>query len=804
MQQLPPHLVERTRVVEGDGEPVRGSFVLYWLGHAMRANENPALDVAVWIGNRLQLPVLVYQELSERSPYASDRHHMFVLQGARDLGAQFSRRGITYAFHLETRKHRAGQLLELARRAAVVVTEDLPIEETRRASAELASAAAAPLMCVDTACVVPARLVGRAYERAFEYRNATKHLYESRLDRVWEDVEPNLRGCRLDLSFQPLDFEQIDLAEAIGDCDIDHAVAPVTHCLGGSAAGYARWESFRRERLDQYHATRNDPLVDGTSRLSPYLHYGMVSPLRIAREAAASHAAGAAKFLDELLIWREMAYAFCHFRRDHESLAALPDWARETLAAHASDVREAYLSWESLARGRSGDRLWDAAQQALLKQGELHNNLRMTWGKALLRWTPDPQSALATLIDLNHRYALDGRDPASYGGILWCLGQFDRPFSPSRPIFGTVRQRSTEHHRQRLDTERYEALVTRTPPHYRKRVAIVGAGISGLACARALADHGFAVTVFEKSRGAGGRMATRRTPGDLPFDHGAQYFTVRDPRFARYVRSWLSDGIVAAWEARIASLAGGRVVWVEETTSRYVGVPGMNAICRRLAADLKIVLGKRVDPPRRHSDHWGLCTENGEHLGEFDYFVTSAPAPQSAELLACVPSLRDVASRTEMRGCWAAMLGFDDALDLPFDAAFVQDSPLSWIARNNSKPSRAGAESWVLHAGPEWTGQWLEIAAETAIGHLLQAFWEATAVAPRQPSFATAHRWRYSIPTEPLDRQYLFDPHLKAGACGDWCHGGRVEGAFLSGSALAGALLRSTAISDSPAVAKAH
>ena len=152
----------------------------------------------------------------------------------------------------------------------------------------------------------------------------------------------------------------------------------------------------------------------------------------IAREASESRTQGADKFLDELLIWRELAYAFCFYRQDHESLSAVPAWARDTLDEHKRDPRPALHSWETLARGRTGDKLWDAAQRSLLMHGELHNNVRMTWGKALLNWTPDAQSALAMMIDLNHRYALDGRDPASYGGILWCLGQFDRPFPPAR------------------------------------------------------------------------------------------------------------------------------------------------------------------------------------------------------------------------------------------------------------------------------------------------------------------------------------------------------------------------------------
>ena len=231
--------------------------------------------------------------------------------------------------------------------------------------------------------------------------------------------------------FDAIDLANADIAELCAQCEIDHTISPVVHTPGGSSAGYARWEKFKGQGLKGYARLRNDATVEfpqGVSRLSAYLHHGHVSPFRIAREAALDGSKGAAKFLDELLIWRELAHNFCFWVDDPESLAALPAWARETLVRHAADERSAVYSWERLARGETGDRVWDLAQTSLLRHGELHNNVRMTWGKALLRWTGSPQDALRLLIDLNHRYALDGSDPSSYGGLLLCLGLFYRPF----------------------------------------------------------------------------------------------------------------------------------------------------------------------------------------------------------------------------------------------------------------------------------------------------------------------------------------------------------------------------------------
>ena len=283
----------------------------------------------------------------------------------------------------------------------------------------------------------------KARDRAFQFRKATAARREAALAARTIDLVPSVPSVLPALPFAPVDLQEADLADLVASCEIDHMVGPVPHTRGGSRAGYARWAAFRDGGLRRYNARRNDALDDGVSRMSAYLHYGHVSPFRIAREAAAIGGAGAEKFLDELLIWREMSWAWAFHARTHDDLSALPAWAQETLAAHAGDERPTLHDWERLARARTGDALWDAAQTSLLVHGELHNNVRMTWGKMVPLWTRDPARALSTLIDLNHRYALDGRDPNSYGGLLWCLGGFDRPFEPARPVLGTVRPRDT-------------------------------------------------------------------------------------------------------------------------------------------------------------------------------------------------------------------------------------------------------------------------------------------------------------------------------------------------------------------------
>jgi predicted NAD/FAD-dependent oxidoreductase len=313
------------------------------------------------------------------------------------------------------------------------------------------------------------------------------------------------------------------------------------------------------------------------------------------------------------------------------------------------------------------------------------------------------------------------------------------------------------------------------------RIAVIGAGLSGLTCAHALADEGFEVKVIEKARGPGGRMSTRRAD-DRHFDHGAQYFTARDPQFSQQVDSWRQRGLVEEWAAKIAVLDHGSVTIKADTTERYVGVPGMNAICRHLATGLDVAYRTEVGSLERNEAGWGLTDAGGADIGLFDTVVVSAPAPQSARLLEGVaPAIAAAASAVEIAPCWAAMVGLARPLETEFDGAFVVDSPLSWVARNTSKPGRPSAESWILHASPEWSQRHLEIEREGAAEMLFEAFNRALGGPIDTPVHLAAHRWRFALPTEPLAQACLVDPDLRVVACGDWCGGPRVEGAYLSG-----------------------
>lgn len=790
--RLPAPLAERLCRLSSHGPRPNGEFVLYWMRVAMRAHENPALDVAAHTANRLGLPLFVMQTLDDDHPFANDRLHTFALEALSDVQRQLSERGIHYALAVRS-GHRDVSREPAFARAAVIVTEEMPVEPGRSVAAELITYH--PACTVDASCVVPMPLTDRAPERAFEFRKQTRELRAERVGLNWVNVVPDRSEPFDQLGFDPVDLrdaQSAEIAALVGSRDIDHQVGPVRDTPGGSAAGYARWTRFAQAGLESYARRRNEALdPDGVSRMSAYLHLGCVSPFRLAREAAA---AGAEKFLDELLVWREVAWHFCYHSEVVDEFDALPAWARETLASSSSDTRGQLLSWESLARARSGEPLWDTAQRSLLVHGELHNNVRMTWGKAFLDWTDSPAEALRLALDLNHRYALDGCDPASYGGVLWCFGLFDRPFTPELPVRGTVRPRPLERHAERLDVTAWAGHVDR-PAFGAASVAVVGGGIAGLTCARALHDHGVAVTLFEKARGPGGRLSSRRSDVGR-FDHGAQYFTAFDDRLARYVRSWSQDGIVADWEGRFATIAPGRRPLVDEMKRlRFVGAPRMSALTRHLSHDLRDTrYGARVESAMREGGAWRLIGEGGEEQGTYQHLVVAVPAAQAIELLAPPAGVSRVDERVmatirsvEFDPCWALMLEFDGRLTAGFDAARVEHSPIAWVAREGSKPGREAGERWIVQASPGWSREHVEHGPGAVASVLLAEL--AKLVHLPAVTFQSAHKWRFARVSRSAGEPCLADPSSNLVVCGDWCLGPRVGAAWLSGAAAAGRLM---------------
>jgi predicted NAD/FAD-dependent oxidoreductase len=316
------------------------------------------------------------------------------------------------------------------------------------------------------------------------------------------------------------------------------------------------------------------------------------------------------------------------------------------------------------------------------------------------------------------------------------------------------------------------------------KVAVVGAGVAGLAAARALADQGHAVRVYDGASVPGGRVATRTITavdlprglsGELAFDHGAQYFTVRDERFAEVVRAWERRRVVAKWTGRIVSFDGEGWEDVEAGTDRYVGIPGMSAIAEAMAGGLDLACGRRIESV-------------APLLSTYDRVILAIPPAHAAALVPHLPALAHRIAGVRMCRNWTVMAAFDERVQARFDAAFVNASALGWIARNTSKPKRNWKiDAWVLQATTAWSDAHQDDEPDRVGAFLMEAFEDLVPAGLPHAFYATVHRWRYAAADPPRAVGAIHDEGSRITLCGDWCAGFRIEDAYLSGLAAAAA-----------------
>ena len=468
------------RVAVRNGAPLRSDrgYVLYWMIAARRTRWNFGLERAVDEAVRMGKRLVVLEALRCDYPYASDRLHQFVLDGMADNAARFSSAGVAYVPYVEPRPHAGkGLLVELAQGACLVVTDEFPCFFLPHTVDSAARKLDVRLETVDGNGLLPLRDADQVFPTAYAFRRHLQKRLPAHL-REFPEADPLATP---ELKRDPTIPKTIAAGwpSALGgpaSLPIGHTVAPVDGARGGETAGAARLRAFVDRKLDRYGDDRNEPEIDATSGLSPYLHFGHVSVHQVlmavaSREGwsigdlgatAAGKRAGwwgmspsAEGFLDQVVTWREVGFNFCSQRSDVDQFESLPDWARNTLAKHAADPRANVYDLEAFAAAQTHDPLWNAAQTQLVRDGRIHNYLRMLWGKKILEWTRSPEDALDVMIELNNRYALDGRDPNSYSGIFWVLGRYDRAWGPERTIFGTIRYMSSENTARKMNVKGY-------------------------------------------------------------------------------------------------------------------------------------------------------------------------------------------------------------------------------------------------------------------------------------------------------------------------------------------------------------
>ena len=444
----------RVTIRRGGAPDPQSKCIVYWMQRAQRGVDNHAVNLAVEIANHLKLPLLVYFAGISNFPHANLRHYAFLQQGLPDIQADLASRNISFV--MRRAPHESHERLLADAHAAMCIGDENPMRAPESWRRHLTENIRIPFWTVDADVIVPSKLIEKAQFGAFTIR--------PRLYRLLPEYLVPYENPHAEVAWKkPRGFLADDLHSDMteGWQDLDRSVHPVPELHGGTQAGLARLELFVNKMLGDYEATRNKPETDGTSALSPYLHYGHVGSQTIALAVAAAAQqnpklqSAKESYFNELIAWRELAINFVRYNSKYDSHEAAEDWANKTIAEHARDERAHLYSVKQLEAGETHDPLWNAAQIQMVEHGWMHNYMRMYWGKKILEWTPDVEAAMKAAVYLNDKYFLDGRDPNGYAGIAWAiLGKFDRAWG-SRPVFGKRRYMSGESTGRKFNSKLY-------------------------------------------------------------------------------------------------------------------------------------------------------------------------------------------------------------------------------------------------------------------------------------------------------------------------------------------------------------
>jgi len=428
-----------------------GTCVVYWMQRAQRGFDNPALDVAVEAGNALGKPVVVFFAPVPYYPHANPRHYRFLVEGIPDLAQDVRACGVGFVL----RRHPEHSLLTFCDevRPCLVVGDENPMREPRSWREKAAERLRVPLWTVDADVIVPSKLL--------EKEQYASHIIRPRLQARWPEFLRPLTNAKAKYPWK----KPVNIATLADDFDVtdgwklDRSVSPVKEFWGGSKEAIRLLDEFVKKKLKGYGVLRNKPETDSTTRLSPYLHFGHIGPHTIALAVQRADAPKADKeaFLNQLLVWRELAVNLVYFNANYDNFECGEPWAHRTLAAHAKDLRPILYTEKQLENAETHDPLWNAAQMQMVNTGWMHNYVRMYWAKKILEWVQSPAEAYQIAVRLNDKYELDGRDPNGYTGIAWAMvGKYDRPWF-EREIFGQIRYMSLASTGKKFDSKKYIA-----------------------------------------------------------------------------------------------------------------------------------------------------------------------------------------------------------------------------------------------------------------------------------------------------------------------------------------------------------
>ena len=429
----------------------KGDYVLYWMQASQRTEYNHALEFAVSKANELHRPLVVFFGITDRFPEANKRHYYFMLEGLREVKESLKERGIQMVVRHESPDQGA---VRMAKRASLAVVDRGYLKIQRKWRDDAAKRMDCPLLQVESDVVVPIEEVSPKEEyAAATIRPKINKKLKSFLVPLKEG-DPVVNS--LSLKFKS--FDLYDLDKAISKLAIDRSVRRLNSFRGGTKEAKKHLQTFLEYKIDRFGDLRNDPSLDYLSQLSPYLHFGQISPLFIALKVSKTDSPGREAFLEELIVRRELSMNFVFYNDRYDSFESIPDWAKKTLKTHQKDRRPYLYSLEHFEKAKTHDPYWNAAQKEMVIKGKMHGYMRMYWGKKILEWTRTPEEAFRIALALNNKYELDGRDPNGFTGVAWCFGKHDRPWG-ERAIFGTVRYMNDRGLKRKFDVDRYVKMM---------------------------------------------------------------------------------------------------------------------------------------------------------------------------------------------------------------------------------------------------------------------------------------------------------------------------------------------------------
>jgi deoxyribodipyrimidine photo-lyase len=445
-------MIQKKRIkLLNDGKIRGGKYVLYWMQAAQRAEYNHTLEYTIRTANKLKQPVLVFFGITESWPEANLRHYHFMLEGLLEVRKALEAKGIQMVIRRESPDSGA---VKLAKDATLVVVDagQLRIQKKWRASA--ARQIDCPLYEIETNLIVPV-------EEASMKENFSAGTFRPRITKKLDYYLVPLKHSKpkldsLGMKFQTFDIDDID--KALSKLDIDRSVAKVAGFHGGTKQAKSRLSNFLKNKLDHFDDLRNDPTVDYVSNMSPYLHFGQISPLYIALKVMETSSPGKDSYLEELIVRRELSHNLVFYNDRYDKFACLEPWAKRTLNFHRHDKREYVYTFEQFEKAQTHDPYWNSAQKEMAITGKMHGYMRMYWGKKILEWSRNPQTGFKIALQLNNKYELDGRDANAFAGVAWCFGKHDRAWG-ERPIFGKIRYMNAAGLKRKFDADAYVTKI---------------------------------------------------------------------------------------------------------------------------------------------------------------------------------------------------------------------------------------------------------------------------------------------------------------------------------------------------------